>query len=173
VLAERHAPDPVIDLRLFRDRVVTSAIASMVLSMLALFAVSFLLPFYFEELRGFSTAVGLALLARLNAASATWDIARRLGLAGIGQGLFQSPNTRALMDAAPARCQPLPVVPVSGPDGPVTGTRPASRRTQAEAGHWVQSGVAGRSGDDRPAFTGQVEKWGCPTDWTVVLPRAG
>jgi MFS family permease len=143
VLAERHAPDPIIDLRLFRDRVFASAIASMLLSMLALFAVSFLLPFYFEELRGFSTAhsgwlltplplaiavvapmagaasgrlgsrwlaplglaitaVGLALLARLDPTSSTWDIVWRLGLAGVGQGLFQSPNTRALMDAVPA-----------------------------------------------------------------------
>jgi EmrB/QacA subfamily drug resistance transporter len=143
ILAERHAPDPIIDLRLFRDRVFASAIASMLLSMLALFAVSFLLPFYFEELRGFSTAhsgwlltplplaiavvapmagaasgrlgsrwlaplglattaVGLALLARLGPTSSTWDIVWRLGLAGVGQGLFQSPNTRALMDAVPA-----------------------------------------------------------------------
>jgi EmrB/QacA subfamily drug resistance transporter len=143
VLVERHATDPIIDLRLFHDRVFASALASMVLSMLALFAVGFLLPFYFEELRGFSTArsgwlltplplaiavvapiagaisdrlgsrlvaplglattaIGLALLARLDASSSTWDIAWRLGMAGIGQGLFQSPNTKALMDEAPA-----------------------------------------------------------------------
>jgi EmrB/QacA subfamily drug resistance transporter len=143
LLVERHVADPIIDLGLFRDRVFSSAIASMTLSMLALFSVGFLLPFYFEELRGFSTAhsgwlltpmplalavvapiagaasdrlgsrliaplglalnaVALSLLARLDVTSSTGDIAWRLALAGIGQGLFQAPNTRALMDAAPA-----------------------------------------------------------------------
>jgi MFS family permease len=143
LVAERHVADPIVDLRLFGDRVFSSAIASMMLSMLALFSVGFLLPFYFEELRGFSTAhsgllltplplalavvapiagaasdrlgsrliaplglainaVALFLLARLDATSSTWDIVWRLALAGIGQGLFQAPNTRALMEAAPA-----------------------------------------------------------------------
>jgi EmrB/QacA subfamily drug resistance transporter len=146
LISERHAADPIIDLELFRNRVFSSAIASMTLSMLALFSVGFLLPFYFEELRGFSTAhsgwlltptplalaivapiagaasdrlgsrliaplglavnaVALFLLARLDATSSTWDIVWRLALAGIGQGLFQAPNTRALMEAAPATDQ--------------------------------------------------------------------
>jgi hypothetical protein len=34
-----------------------------------------------------------------------WDIVWRLGLVGVGQGLFQAPNTRALMEAAPATAQ--------------------------------------------------------------------
>jgi EmrB/QacA subfamily drug resistance transporter len=143
LLAARRVADPIIDLGLFSSRVFSSAIASMTLSMLALFAVGFLLPFYFEELRGFSAAhsgwlltplpialaivapiagavsdrlgsrliaplglainaVALFLLARLDATSSTWDIMWRLGLAGVGQGLFQAPNTRALMAAAPA-----------------------------------------------------------------------
>jgi EmrB/QacA subfamily drug resistance transporter len=143
LVAERRVADPIIHLELFRNRVFSSAIASMTLSMLALFSVGFLLPFYFEELRGFSTAhsgwlltpqplalavvapiagaasdrlgsrliaplglainaVALALLARLDATSSTGDIVWRLALAGIGQGLFQAPNTRALMEAAPA-----------------------------------------------------------------------
>jgi MFS family permease len=143
LFAERRVADPIIDLELFRNRVFSSAIASMTLSMLALFSVSFLLPFYFEELRGFPTArsgwlltplplalavvapiagaasdrlgsrliaplglginaVALLLLARLDAISSTWDIAWRLALVGMGQGLFQAPNTRALMEAAPA-----------------------------------------------------------------------
>ncbi|MFL5659247.1 MAG: hypothetical protein ACJ8CB_34315 [Ktedonobacteraceae bacterium] len=40
---------------------------------------------------------GLVLLSQLNAHSSTWDIIWRLVVIGIGQGLFQSPNTRALM----------------------------------------------------------------------------
>jgi hypothetical protein len=43
----------------------------------------------------------LLLLAQLDATSTIGDIVWRLILTGIGQGLFQSPNTRALMNAAP------------------------------------------------------------------------
>jgi MFS family permease len=109
--------------------------------MMALFAPGFILPFYFEQLRGFSTVhtglmmtplplalavaaplsgaladrigsrwlspiglavacLGLALLSQLDAQSSTWDIAWRLALTGFGQGIFQSPNTRAIMGAA-------------------------------------------------------------------------
>jgi len=53
---ERRVRDPIIDLRLLQNRVFTSALLSMTLAMLALFAVGFMLPFYFEELRGFSVA---------------------------------------------------------------------------------------------------------------------
>src|SRR5207244_12352471 len=44
---------------------------------------------------------GLVLLSQLNAQSSLWDIIWRLVVIGIGEGLFQSPNTRALMGAAP------------------------------------------------------------------------
>jgi MFS family permease len=43
----------------------------------------------------------LVLLSQLNAHSSIFDIIWRLVVIGIGQGLFQSPNTRALMGAAP------------------------------------------------------------------------
>ena len=141
-VVERRVRFPIIDLTLLDNRVFTSALLSMTLAMLALFAVSFLLPFYFEALRGFSVAtsgvlltplpltiavvapvsgrladrigsrglaagglalacLGLFLLAGLDAHSSTWAIIWRLALTGLGQGLFQSPNTRALMNAAP------------------------------------------------------------------------
>jgi len=54
VFVEQRVPDPVIDFRLLRNRVFVSANVSLILSFLALFAVSFMLPFYLEELRGFS-----------------------------------------------------------------------------------------------------------------------
>jgi EmrB/QacA subfamily drug resistance transporter len=142
VVVERRVRHPIIDLTLLDNRVFTSALLSMTLAMLALFAVSFLLPFYFEALRGFSVAtsgvlltplpltiavvapvsgwladrigsrglaagglaiacLGLLLLAGLDAHSSTWEIIWRLAITGLGQGLFQSPNTRALMNAAP------------------------------------------------------------------------
>jgi MFS family permease len=110
--------------------------------MLALFAIGFLFPFYFEELRGFPsertgllltpwplamvivspiagalsdrfgsrllaplamaiTTAALLLLTQLDATSPLSDIWWRLALAGVGLGLFQSPNARSLMGAAP------------------------------------------------------------------------
>jgi MFS family permease len=59
---EQHAANPILDLSLFKNRVFLSANLSLVLSFLALFAVSFMLPFYLEELRGLPTEeVGLLL----------------------------------------------------------------------------------------------------------------
>ncbi len=52
---EMRVADPIIDLSLFHNRVFLSANLSLILSFLALFAVSFMLPFYFEELRNFPT----------------------------------------------------------------------------------------------------------------------
>ena len=141
-LVERRSQFPIVHLALLRDRVLASALGSMTLAMLALFAVSFMLPFYFEELRHFSViesallltplpvtiamvapfsgaladrfgsrwlssgglalaCLGLLLLARVDATSTIGDIVWRLMMTGLGQGLFQSPNARALMDAAP------------------------------------------------------------------------
>ncbi len=143
VLVERRVPTPLINLAQLHNRVFASALLSMMAAMLALFAVSFMLPFYCEQLRGFSTAtsgllltplplaiavaapvsgaladrigsrwlasaglaiacLGLLLLARLDAHASVWSIGWRLGITGLGQGIFQSPNTRALMNAAPA-----------------------------------------------------------------------
>ncbi len=59
---ELRVANPVLQLSLFKNRVFLSANLSLVLSFLALFAVSFMLPFYLEELRGFPTEeVGLLL----------------------------------------------------------------------------------------------------------------
>lgn len=142
VLVEERSPHPIIDPRLFRNRVFVSAVASLLCSNLAMFAVGFLLPFYFEELRGFSpehtgllltpfpvamaivapmagalsdrvgsrwlaplalaiTAAALLLLTQVDATTPLSGIVWRLALAGVGLGLFQSPNTRSLMSAAP------------------------------------------------------------------------
>lgn len=54
VAIERRVRDPIIPLGLLKNRVFASANVSLILSFLALFAVSFMLPFYFEELRGYS-----------------------------------------------------------------------------------------------------------------------
>jgi EmrB/QacA subfamily drug resistance transporter len=65
VVVELHVPAPTVDFSLLRDRVFASANVSLVLSFLALFAVSFLLPFYLEELHGFSAEQAGLLLTPL------------------------------------------------------------------------------------------------------------
>ncbi|SRR6266540_4422016 len=46
MVVELHRPDPLLDVRLVGSRLLGSALLSFMLSILALFAVSFLLPFY-------------------------------------------------------------------------------------------------------------------------------
>ncbi len=65
VLVETRVANPIIDFSLLKRRVFLSANVSLILSFLALFAVSFMLPFYLEELRGFSTAEAGLLLTPL------------------------------------------------------------------------------------------------------------
>lgn len=62
---EKRVPHPIINLSLLHSRVFLSANLSLILSFLALFAVSFMLPFYFEELRKFPTEEAGLLLTPL------------------------------------------------------------------------------------------------------------
>jgi EmrB/QacA subfamily drug resistance transporter len=55
VYVESHVASPILNLGLLSNRVFAFANISFILCMMALFAPGFLLPFYFEELRGFST----------------------------------------------------------------------------------------------------------------------
>jgi EmrB/QacA subfamily drug resistance transporter len=143
---EKRVPNPIIDFSMFRNRVFFSSNISLILSFLALFAVSFMMPFYLEELRGFPTEVagllltplpivlaviapisgtladrfgsrwlaaggltisciGLVLISQLNEHSSIFDIVWRLVFTGIGQAIFQSPNSSALLGSAPRNQQ--------------------------------------------------------------------
>jgi EmrB/QacA subfamily drug resistance transporter len=143
---ERRIQYPNIDLGLFSRRAFSAALASLVLSFVALFVVSFLMPFYFENLRGLPpdqsgflltplslaigvvapvsgsladrlgsrwlasaglsvACLGLLLLAQVDAHSTPLDVIWRLAVVGVGSGIFQSPNNRALMQAAPGEEQ--------------------------------------------------------------------
>src|SRR5258708_9279183 len=55
VYVEAHVEHPILNLGLVSNRIFAFANISFMLCMMALFAPGFLLPFYFEELRGFST----------------------------------------------------------------------------------------------------------------------
>lgn len=50
-------------------------------------------------------AIGLLLLSKLNQSSSIWQIALALGTAGLGIGMFISPNNSALMGSAPKNRQ--------------------------------------------------------------------
>lgn len=53
---ERRAAQPILDLSLFRSRVFSAALASLITNFMAAYALSFLLPLYLQELRGLSLA---------------------------------------------------------------------------------------------------------------------
>ncbi len=109
-LIERRVRSPIIVLSLLRHRVFSSALVSLLLSYLALFAVSFLMPFYLEQLRHFSTAqagllltpvpLTLAIVAPLSGALADrfgsrWLAAGGLTLACSGLVLLSQLDARS------------------------------------------------------------------------------
>lgn len=143
VFIERRRLDPLVDIAQLVSRRLGLPLASFLFSILALFAVGFLMPFYLEELRGLTplsagllltpyslglafmapisgrladrgharwlgslglglAAAGFVLLAQVGAGTSYAEIALFLALAGIGQGLFISPNTTAVMNGVPA-----------------------------------------------------------------------
>jgi MFS family permease len=64
VWLELHVSSPMLDLKLFRIRLFSAAVATATLSYVATFAMTFLLPFYLIEARGLSPAqAGLVLTA--------------------------------------------------------------------------------------------------------------
>ncbi|HLI68626.1 MAG TPA: MFS transporter [Ktedonobacteraceae bacterium] len=65
VFIEQQLDDPIIDFSLLRNRVFVSANVSLIMCFLALFAVSFMLPFYLEELRGLDIIASGLLLTPL------------------------------------------------------------------------------------------------------------
>jgi predicted MFS family arabinose efflux permease len=143
VLLERRRRDPLVDLQRLLTRRLGLPLASFLFSILALFAVAFLLPFYLEEMRGLTplaagllltpyslglafaspisgrladrgqahwfgplglglAAASLGCLSLIDTTTPLTLIALWLAISGIGQGLFLSPNTTAVMSAVPA-----------------------------------------------------------------------
>jgi EmrB/QacA subfamily drug resistance transporter len=107
---EKRAANPVLDLSLFNNRVFVSANLSLVLSFLALFAVSFMMPFYLEQLKQYPTAevgllltplpVTIAFIAPFSGALADrigtrWLAAGGLAIACIGLALLSQLNANS------------------------------------------------------------------------------
>lgn len=110
VLVERLVADPIIDFRLLRNRVFVSANISLIMSFLALYAVSFMLPFYLEELRHFPLVeagllltplpLAIALIAPFSGALADkigsrWLAATGLAIACLGLVLVSQLNAQS------------------------------------------------------------------------------
>jgi MFS family permease len=143
VLIERHSRAPMLDLKIFRDRLFAAASAAAFINGLARFALMFLFVFYYQGAQGASpitagikliplalgmliasplagiyadrhgsralaalgmlvSAAGLAAMTTLQVHSAYWQSALWLLLVGLGSGMFNSPNTAAMMGVVPA-----------------------------------------------------------------------
>lgn len=142
ILVERRSTAPMLDLSLFRIPLFTTSVVSAVLNYICVYSITFLMPFYLIQGRGFNPAAagllltaqpilmaitapisgalsdkvgsrlpgmigmailagGLFMLSGLGAMTAQWYSVLALAVAGSGTGTFISPNTSALMGAAP------------------------------------------------------------------------
>ena len=140
VAIERRTKDPMLDLRVFSNRAFAAASASSLLSFMASFAVTFLMPFYLVQVLGYpaglaglalipqpivmsivaplsgmlsdrigsrllcTVGIGLTSLSLLGLSTLQLDssypqIAVWLMLLGVGLGLFNSPNSSALISS--------------------------------------------------------------------------
>jgi MFS family permease len=138
VLIERNHRAPMLDLRVFSNRMFSTAAAAAFLNGLARFALMFIFVFYFQGVQGDTplaaglklaplavgmlvasplagayadrngskalasvgmivTAVGIGLMTTLQQNTSYWWPALFQLIAGIGSGMFNSPNTAAMM----------------------------------------------------------------------------
>jgi EmrB/QacA subfamily drug resistance transporter len=143
VLIESRSRAPMLDLRLFKNRLFAAASAAAFINGLARFALMFLFVFYFQGAQGNSpitagikliplalgmliasplagiyadrhgsrllaslgmlvTGAGLALMTTLDVHSPYWQSTLWLFIVGAGSGMFNSPNTAAMMGTVPA-----------------------------------------------------------------------
>lgn len=139
---ERSTTAPMLDLSLFRIPLFSTATLSAILNYVCVYSITFLMPFYLIQGRGFNPAQagllltvqpilmaitapisgalsdrigsrlpgmlgmgvlagGMVLLSFLDSDSGLWMVVLGLAVVGFGTGTFISPNTSALMGAAP------------------------------------------------------------------------
>ena len=144
VVIERRSRAPMLDLKLFNNRLFAAATAAAFINGLARFALMFIFVFYYQGAQSNSpleagikliplalgmliasplagiyadrhgsrtlaalgmlvSAIGLAGMTTLGVTSAYWQSAVWLALVGVGSGMFNSPNTAAMMGAVPAQ----------------------------------------------------------------------
>jgi EmrB/QacA subfamily drug resistance transporter len=144
VAIERRSRAPMLDLKIFRNRLFAAASAAAFINGLARFALMFLFVFYYQGAQGNTpivagirliplalgmlvasplagiyadrhgsrslaaigmlvTASGLAAVTTLQVHSPYWQSALWLAMVGAGSGMFNSPNTAAMMGVVPAQ----------------------------------------------------------------------
>ena len=144
VVIERRSRAPMLDLKLFNNRLFAAATAAAFINGLARFALMFLFVFYYQGAQSNSpieagiklmplalgmliasplagiyadrhgsrmlaalgmlvSAAGLAGMTTLGVHTPYWQSAVWLALVGVGSGMFNSPNTAAMMGAVPAQ----------------------------------------------------------------------
>jgi EmrB/QacA subfamily drug resistance transporter len=142
VLIEHRSRAPMLDLKIFENRLFAAATGAAFINGLSRFALLFVFVFYYQGAQGDDpitagiklapmaigmlvssplagiwadrhgsralaawgmvvTAAGLALMTTLQASSPYWESGLWLLIVGIGSGLFNSPNTAAMMGAVP------------------------------------------------------------------------
>jgi EmrB/QacA subfamily drug resistance transporter len=142
IVIERRSRAPMLDLRLFSNKLFATATAAAFINGLSRFALLFVFVFYFQGAQGddavtagikltpmavgmlvaspvagiwadrhgsrmlsaagmLLSAVGLAAMTTLQVDSPYWQSSLWLALVGIGSGMFNSPNTAAMMGAVP------------------------------------------------------------------------
>jgi MFS family permease len=143
VLIEKRSRAPMLDLKIFRNRLFAAASAAAFINGLARFALMFLFVFYFQGAQGDSpieagirliplalgmlvaspiagvyadrhgsralaaigmlvSAAGLAAMTTLDVHTPYWQSGLWLLMVGVGSGMFNSPNTAAMMGTVPA-----------------------------------------------------------------------
>ena len=143
IVIERRSRAPMLDLRLFSNKLFATATAAAFINGLSRFALLFVFVFYFQGAQGddavtagikltpmavgmlvaspvagiwadrhgsrmlsaagmLLSAVGLAAMTTLQVDSPYWQSSLWLALVGIGSGMFNSPNTAAMMGSVPA-----------------------------------------------------------------------
>ena len=144
ILIESHNKHPMLDLRLFKNKIFSASVATAVLNYICIFSIVFLMPFYLIQGRDLNPAqagliltiqpiimaivapisgtlsdrigsrwpcilgmsilaIGLLFLSKIGAETPYLWIAFSLVLTGSGTGIFISPNTSAIMGAAPPK----------------------------------------------------------------------
>ncbi len=144
VLIEHRGRAPMLDLTIFRNRMLAAATGAAFINGLSRFALLFIFVFYFQGAQGDDPitagiklapmaigmliasplagvwadrhgsralaasgmlvgAAGLALMTLLEPASPYWQSSLYLLLVGVGSGMFNSPNTAAMMGTVPAQ----------------------------------------------------------------------
>jgi EmrB/QacA subfamily drug resistance transporter len=146
VRIELRKKHPMLDLRLFRDRIFAAGTTSAILNYIGVYSITFMMPFYLIQGRGlnpeqagllltaqplmmaiiapisgtisdkigsripstlgmFFLTVGMVLLSTIRVNTPLTTIIIFLAIAGIGTGIFVSPNNSAIMGSAPRNRQ--------------------------------------------------------------------